>query len=40
MPVVNMHGIGPATVYASQNDNSDGDNDNQGEDNQDNGDQP
>jgi hypothetical protein len=31
MPVVNMHGIGPATAYADNNDQGD-DNDDQGED--------
>jgi hypothetical protein len=31
MPVVNMHGIGPATAYADNNDRGD-DNDDQGED--------
>ena len=32
MPVVNMHGIGPATAYAQDDDDQGDDNDDQGED--------
>ena len=32
MPVVNMHGIGPTTVYAQDDDDQGDDNDDQGED--------
>jgi len=31
MPVVNMHGIGPATAYAQDDDDQGEDNDDQGE---------